>query len=353
MYLFLLFAVFLLVLFCRPKMHWNLMADGTYMSHERTNMINGLFAVLVFIRHCSGYKGAGMLLWEDLIINNVFPGQLIVTTFFFYSGYGLMCSLQKKGTPYANGIITTRFPKLLLRFMLAVLLFWAVDVFVLGIHPSYTKVILALLTWVSVGNSTWFITMTLLAYLIIGLSFGSCLYRSTRLSFIYTTCLMLVLLVGINEVKRGFYVDTLLCIPAGMLFCLFRTRVEATLRSVHLSALLFGMAAMGVGILCYCHIHYPPLRNVGSIFYAVGVTLAVGCFSLRRCHPALVWLGGAALFPFYIFQRLPMLVLNKWGLTEVNREVYILTAFIAACILAAAANPLYKRIDALLFSPKK
>lgn len=353
MYLFLLLAVFLLMLSCCPKLNWDLTADGTYMSHERTNMINGLFAVLVFIRHCSGYKEADMLPWESHIINHIFPGQLIVTTFFFYSGYGLMCSLQKKGVPYANGLITARFPKLLLRFIMAVLLFWAVDVFVLGIHPPYTKVLLALTSWVSLGNSTWFITMTLLAYLIIGLSFGSLLYRSMRLSCVCTVGLMLVLLLGMNEVKRGFYVDTLLCMPAGMLFGLGRTRIEAALRAVHLPAWLLGIAAVGIGILCYTHIHYPPLRNIGSMFYAVGVTLATGCFSLRSCHPALVWLGGTALFPFYIFQRLPMLVLNQWGLAAWNREVYILTAFLATCALAALTNPLYKRLDALLFPPKK
>ena len=81
-----------------------------YISKESTSAINGLFVLLVFLKHAS----------DQLDLNgNVFDkayfslgqgmGQLIVTTFLFYSGYGITYSILKKGSSYIRTIPKNRF----------------------------------------------------------------------------------------------------------------------------------------------------------------------------------------------------------------------------------------------------
>lgn len=353
MYLFLLLTVFLFILnglngFCRF-----LPSDGTYITRERTCLVNGVFSILVFICHCSQcYYGAPLYQWERIPISMLFNGQLIVSTFFFYSGYGLMSSMLKKGTPYAVSLLSIRIPKLLLHFAVAVLIFWAADVLILNNPPSYSKLFLSLITWKSIGNSNWFITMTLLAYLLIGLSFRMFMKHSLWTSIFCTISLMLVLLYIINIVKPSYYVDTLLCIPAGMIFCIKQNRIETLLRHIRIPTLFIGLFCCLTGLYLYvlcAHKGLPILCNLGSICYAFGITLTQGCFLLKRCHPFPVWLGGSGLFTFYIFQRLPMAIFNEWGLSSFNREIYITVTFLSTCAIAYAFSYLFRKIDTLCF----
>lgn len=54
-------------------------------------------------------------------------GQMVVATFWFYSGYGMMEAIRRKGDAYVRGILS-KFWKLLLRFDTAVLLFLLLDI---------------------------------------------------------------------------------------------------------------------------------------------------------------------------------------------------------------------------------
>lgn len=74
----------------------------SYLSMDTTNMVKGIFILLVFIKHATPYVlKAGWTpsgLCGDLfylVDNNV--GQWIVTMFLFYSGYGVMESIKCKG----------------------------------------------------------------------------------------------------------------------------------------------------------------------------------------------------------------------------------------------------------------
>ena len=75
------------------------------LDRRMTTSIKGIFICMVFITHmCSyipvespAYAGlGGYLFWT---IRRIF-GQLIVVMFLFYSGYGVMASIQAKGQEY-------------------------------------------------------------------------------------------------------------------------------------------------------------------------------------------------------------------------------------------------------------
>ncbi|MBR6476984.1 MAG: hypothetical protein IKS85_00920, partial [Lachnospiraceae bacterium] len=81
-----------------------------YLIKDAALPVKGLFVILVFFRHFISY-----VTLSDSIFDKVFyrmdrlTGQLIVTMFLFYSGYGIYESIKKKGRPYVSGFIRHRF----------------------------------------------------------------------------------------------------------------------------------------------------------------------------------------------------------------------------------------------------
>lgn len=71
-----------------------------YLAKENTTAVSGVFVILVFLRHFYGnttvngaFDGfAGQL--------NTRMGQLLVTAFLFYSGFGVMNAIAAKGSAY-------------------------------------------------------------------------------------------------------------------------------------------------------------------------------------------------------------------------------------------------------------
>ena len=75
-----------------------------YISRDTTIQINGIFVFLVFLSHFAGYLDHEYPL--NFIYMNVrgFFGQLVVTTFLFYSGYGILTSINQKKEAYIRTI---------------------------------------------------------------------------------------------------------------------------------------------------------------------------------------------------------------------------------------------------------
>lgn len=83
-----------------------------YIEKGQCNAVKGIFIIVVFMRHVvpyvkkAGYDMQSMFdMFYKLIDWQV--GQLLVVMFLFYSGYGVMASISKKGDKYI-----TSFPRL-------------------------------------------------------------------------------------------------------------------------------------------------------------------------------------------------------------------------------------------------
>ena len=61
-----------------------------YMSKENTTAINGIFVLLIFLSHAEGYVTSDGILDTAYLTFKDNMLQLIVVSFLFYSGYGIM-----------------------------------------------------------------------------------------------------------------------------------------------------------------------------------------------------------------------------------------------------------------------
>ncbi len=119
-------AILIFIISCLKVSANNFNTD--YTNFDTTNSIKGIFILFVFQRHIIPYImeadynfssfGDTVVLRLDSIM-----GQSIVALFLFYSGYGIMESIRKRGTEYISAIPRKRFLTVLLNFDVAVLIF--------------------------------------------------------------------------------------------------------------------------------------------------------------------------------------------------------------------------------------
>lgn len=248
---FILILLLLALLYARPAFHGNIQTSEPWLSRERTCFVNSFFIFLVFIGHISQYQIPFHPIERELMLYLV-PGQLIVTTFFFYSGYGIMLSLCQKGGPYVHSLITRRFPQLLLNFSIAVLLYGVLQ-FSTGHSYSPSHVLLSLVGWESLGNSNWFICTTLIAYLFIYVSFTICGTKRPYAGVSLVAVLLAACIPFILLEKDRWWVDTYLCIPAGMLFALCKSRMETLLARVPFPTIALGIIIAAAGYIMHLY----------------------------------------------------------------------------------------------------
>ena len=225
-----------LIVLCKVRYNRSGFNDD-YLSFDTTNAIKGIFISLVFIKHVipyvtdAGYElGNGMLTNLFVYLNN-FVGQWIVVMFLFYSGYGVMESIKKKGVGYVNSIPRKRVLNTLINFDVAVLVF-AVIALIFQEEYSVSHYILAFTGWTSIGNSNWYIFVILLCYFISFLAFRrehNSLSRNSKLCLLLLTVATVVLYL----VKPSWWYDTMLCFGVGVLFSLYKNKVEALFRKYY------------------------------------------------------------------------------------------------------------------------
>ena len=207
------------------------------LSFDTTNAIKGIFIALVFVKHAtpyilnSGYVFDNSLWSRAFLFIDAQVGQWIVVMFLFYSGYGIMESIRKKGLDYVQSIPRKRVLTTLVNFDIAVGLFAIVA---LLLHKDYSlkTYLLSFTGWESVGNSNWYIFVIMLCYLIAYLCFRLPIVKKEAL---VTRAILCFFLLGfsvlvLSFLKSFWWYDTMLCFGVGMLYSVWRERIEVILK---------------------------------------------------------------------------------------------------------------------------
>ena len=350
-----LIFLFIIVTLCKNigSIKSSMLPDGTYITRERTTTINGIFIWLVFLSHISGYMQESFPTADSCLLRNSvgYIGQCVVATFFFFSGFGIMASLQKSGTKYATSLLKNRFLLLLFHMSMAVLIFTAVQ-YSFGKSMPVSQIFLSFIGWDSVGNSNWFIFISLLSYVFISCSY--LLFRN-KSHIVVVACVAILFGASIQllKFKGGWWVDTCLCIPAGMLFCSLRTKIESIIRIIPIPVWLIGILTTLFGVIFYRHSIglfglYGP--NIGAITFATGITLIFSAVNFKSIPSFLHWSGGSALFYLYIFQRLPMLIGYRLGWPTQSPYLYEVFCFCITIAIAFVCVQIFPRIDKRIVS---
>ena len=314
--------------------------DSGYLSKEQTCAVNGFFVLLVFLRHTVDYIQIGP--WDGIFdAINTRLDQLIVVPFLFYSGYGIMCSILRKGQRYVSAMPWNRLFKVWYHFALAVALY-ALVALCIGKEYGITRILLSFTGWDSIGNSNWYIFATMVMYLFTWLSF-TVFRKNHRLAAAMLAILAVGYILVMRRCKGIWWYDTALVYPAGVLYGLYQEPIDGLLKKKAWLPWL-GLALCGIAFgLCFRLQRGLVWREGMAVAFALTVLCATMIFKIG--NPLLTFLGKYT-FEIYILQRIPMILLKN---LFSNQYVYLAVSFCLTLLLAAAFHKLLNRMDGWIY----
>ncbi len=334
--MFYIYIVLLFLLFCNSKFTKGVF-NNDYLTKDTTNIVKGLFIAFVFLSHIQGYiqkSGYGYDALGDHAVLSFqnFMGQLVVVMFLFYSGYGIMESYKKKGQSYVSTMPRKRLARTLINLDIAVIIFIILNLF-LGIPMNGKQCILSLIGWDSVGNSNWYIFVILVCYLIswLGLKISE-KYGAYKggLTYFLLSFIVYILLV---LYKQSWWYDTFFCFSAGILFSIFKQKIQLLMDNQYWILLITCVLLFFVTKLLPYNI-WGLKPNLNAVLFALTIVIFTRKIQLKS--KSLCWMG-KMLFPLYIYQRLPMIALYQirdGGFVLYQTIFYVLFCGIITIIIA-------------------
>lgn len=309
--------------------------NKAYLSKDTTAAIKGIFILLVFFSHFNSYVSLTDTI--DLSYRSIVSwfGQTMVTLFLFYSGYGVMESIQKKGSGYVETFPKKRILATLFRFDCAVFLFLIIGL-IFGSHFTLPQVVLSMLGWETLGNSNWYIFVILVLYLITYLAFKLIRTKNNLIPVIAITGIVCVLIVFCWRfyIRDLYWYDTALCYVAGMFYSLLKPYIQKfaekqTVIKRNITWLLTLLLCLGAFLLLK-GLGNTPAYLLSNIVFAIIIVLITMRFHIG--NPILCWCGNN-LFELYILQRIPMIVFKNLGVIEINVYLYFVLCLLFTILL--------------------
>lgn len=316
---------------------WN----SQYISRKTTIELNGIFVLLVFLSHFCQYLVEPFPYSEIYYEIRRMLNQLVVTTFLFYSGYGVMYCIKHQKEQYVDKL-PKKICEMIVMFSIAVFIYVGIQ-YVLGKSYSISHILYSCIGWQSVGNSNWYLFVILLLYGITYLSFK--IFKEEKYASFSILLLSLFAMVWLHDVQNGTrWYNTFLCYWAGVEYCMHKDQIEDFLRSswktyaVTLFLLIIGF------FICY------KLRK-NIIFYeahAILFVLLITLLSMKiTLHSKwLLWVG-ERIFGIYILQRIVMILGESFDL-QYTPIIYFLFCFIGVLLFAQIFQVLSKKARKLL-----
>jgi len=336
----LLFYIFILFLILKGISYKREGYHEDYLSKDKTNIIKGIFILMVFASHSlqyvssSGYDfsatGDSILLYIRKMM-----GQLVVVMFLFYSGFGIGESYKRKGMDYVQRMPIRRIFGTIVNFDIAVAIFIIVDL-IIGIHLSLKQCVLSLVAWEGVGNSNLYIFAILVCYII---SYLVLRLVPNKYTVIAISLLIVLSSICISTVKQYWWYDTIWAFAFGFTFSYYKDKMERFLKNYYWYCLIVA-TVLFLGLFKLLNNNHQVTYNLLSISFASVVILISMKVSIDS--KALKWFG-KSLFPFYIYQRLPMLVFAKYTPPIVSE--YPLAFMVLCFSITLVITFLYKYIQ--------
>lgn len=326
-----------------------------YISPDGTLAVKGIFVALILLSHGKGYVELGGIYDEPYTAMQNHLNQMVVAMFLFYSGYGMMESIKKKQFAYVKSIASKRFPNLLLNYDLAVLLFFALS-YVIGQPQTVKNLLIAFTAWNGIGNSSWYIFAILAMYIATIIAFLPKKFSESKavefISLIVLTALGVALVYALIKAgKPNFFFNTIILFPLGFWYSYFKDAIEKILmKNDIIYSCVFAFVVVAY-IFAYLH-RYDHLLTYevwAMLFCALTVMLTM---KISLQNEVLKFLG-KHIFSIYIIQRIPMILLDHYGVSSRHKYIFLVASFAVTIAMALVFDFVTGKISNAIWKPKK
>lgn len=338
-----------MTLFCLPPCRVEVFKRGisneNYLKRENTTIIKGLFVLLVYIRHYMSYVRLPdttlNYLFEE--INN-YSDQLIVTMFFFYSGYGIYESIKSKRDPYVKNFAKKRLLPTWISFAVVISMFYAFN-YITGVVYDTKTVLLSFTGWTSIGNSNWFMFVTFALYVFLYISFNLFMDKTSIKPLLFLTFLSMGMMFFLFYLKDECWWNTVPCFLFGMYYSRLKDQIEEKVNSNYWAVFIL----TGICFIISFFVTY----KVCKIFFfieALAFTMLVLLVTMKiEFKSSFLKFLGNHVFSIYILQRLVFLVLKQTVVFN-NVYLYFVVSFVITIVASCSYDLLFNKVKNRLCS---
>ena len=285
------------------------------MDLENTSYIKGIFVWIIIFSHNRSYYPKKINYFYISILNCI--GQKMVSLFLFYSGYGIIESIKKKGLSYVKSL-PQKASILFIKFQLILLIFLFNNI-LLGLKINIKQYLLSIIFISNIGNSNWFAFSIILLYLYSFLSF----ITVKNISYIYVSLIIISIIcylhvfITYNYIypKKIYAVDNILTFIFGMSYSLLKKIID---KIVMLNDILyFASVSFFIFIIYYFNknSHNLLLKSLTNCFFSLMIVI----ISMKiRFNNDFLKILNTHSYSIYLLQRIVMIFIYKRKLFKKN-----------------------------------
>ena len=349
MYIFFIVIIIIALIGVKAKNPFSSELYTDNFSLKKSNALKGIFVLIILISHAThsdGMYNFDASLFDKLytVVDKNVIGQSSVVSFFFFSGYGIMYSIEKKGKEYVKSMPTKRCLKLAVHFGLFCAIFLAVCYIISAIKKlRFTDVFD--ITWFI--SATWYIFAILVLYLIT--------YFAFKLLSKHTHSVLTVLIVTVAAIVIAYFIlyeywyDTIIIYSLGLLFKLYESRIFSFLqkKNRYIFALCISLVIQAsVTFLYYMHFRLFILLEIKHISFLITLLLITYKVTFDN---VILQFSGKHLFSIYVLQRIPMLVMDNIGFKQYP-YLYVIITVVVTVVLCVLFDYCTGKLDKILFT---
>lgn len=280
--------------------------NDKYILIEHTRSINGLFVLWVFLSHVKQYVILDIYDILYMTMDRIL-GQMIVVTFLFYSGFGIMLSIMQRENYLQK--IPRRLLKIWCHFAICLVLFLIINT-ILGHTYDKRTVLLSFIGYESIGNSCWYMFAIFVLYIFTFLAFNICgnnyIFGVILVAFLSSVYCVTLHIAG----KGDYYYNTIFSFVGGMTYALCRKNFEIWISNCLPIERIKIVLIMLLLWICSFILRdkFILLYEINSLIFCFLVLFVTMKFLIG--NGITNWLGKYT-FEIYILQRIPMILFSS------------------------------------------
>ena len=321
-----------------------------YLSVEYTTNMRGIAAIGIILHHMSERVSGGTIFGVMTM-----AGYLLVSFFFFLSGYGLLIQYKKKKEKYLDGFIKKRLLYIVVIYLLDVALY-AVVRNLTGEHFTLVEVLKSII-FSGVARNSWYLIVLIALYVSFYFVFKSEKIKSipNKIICIFAIETVFVICCIIFKVPVMWYLSNYGFV-LGMLLAYYKDKIDTVLKSrywiVLISVAVLFVFFYAVPVVTDRYLDANSASIIRILFRLISPLFSVALVIILsyKFKPSLFiwkWLGGISL-EIYLIHGLVYSVLRSDVMWIENEAIWVLLTIVISIALAYPISLMNKQIAKLL-----
>lgn len=309
--------------------------EGTFLDKSSTNVIKGFFILLIIFSHILNEFEYTGFLCKPLGYFRAILGQLLVSMFFFISGYGIFMSLELKKDHYKKTFLINRFFRIFLYGVVGMIPYFIYSACIKEYHPV-GDYFLSFIGLKYLDDHMWFLFAILFCYLVCGTLFLFNIKNKYTNFLIISLSIVAYIAIMCILHQPAFIWNTIISFIFGMFVSMYKDKILKMLKRnkiVDYSILVFTV----VFIIIFQYINYLKVPLIFEILimivsnFSVCLFFVTLTFFFKFSSKSLGFIGKAS-FPIFITHPLIIFIFVKFNPIQNPSLNYFVLLILCICV---------------------